>query len=190
MTGGLFGRNSEGILGQATQGTPSFEVRSSGSNAAYMNFHRAGHYAVRFGLDTDNQLKVGGWSMGNVAHTMLHTGNSTYVHSNSSTATASWIRFSNGMQICYGEMRWTTALATTWGSMFTSGTSYQTLTYPVSFTNLNSWSLVANSGTGPMPAYGYPMSVTASSMTFFLGTAVSTSSREWVVRYILVGRWN
>lgn len=34
------------------------------SGAALMTFHRPGAHAVFFGLDTDNQLKVGGWSTG------------------------------------------------------------------------------------------------------------------------------
>jgi hypothetical protein len=42
-----------------------------------MTFHRAGAYAVRFGFDTDNVLKVGGWSIGNVAYTIWHSGNLT-----------------------------------------------------------------------------------------------------------------
>jgi len=49
-------------------------------NAAYMSFHRPSKYAVRLGLDTDNKLKVGGWSMGNVAYEILNSNNwSTYI---------------------------------------------------------------------------------------------------------------
>ncbi|MGZ0702559.1 phage tail-collar fiber domain-containing protein [Pseudomonas piscis] len=50
------------------------EVRGSGG-AAIFSFHRPGSFGVNFGLDTDNQLKVGGWSMGGVAHTIWHSGN-------------------------------------------------------------------------------------------------------------------
>ena len=39
------------------------------------SYHRPGAYAVNFGLDTDNVLKVGGWSMGGVAYTIIHSGN-------------------------------------------------------------------------------------------------------------------
>jgi hypothetical protein len=45
------------------------------NNAAYITFHRPSKYAVKFGLDTNNQLSVGGWSMGNVSHTIYHSGN-------------------------------------------------------------------------------------------------------------------
>jgi hypothetical protein len=37
---------------------------ASGANAAFMSFHRPGLFASYFGLDTDNQFAVGGWSSG------------------------------------------------------------------------------------------------------------------------------
>jgi hypothetical protein len=42
-----------------------------------ITFHRIAQWACFFGIDTDNQLKVGGWSMGNVAHRIYHEGNTT-----------------------------------------------------------------------------------------------------------------
>ena len=51
---------------------------SSGGGAAGVTFHRPGAYAVNFGLDTDNQLKVGGYSMGGNSYTIYHSGNSHY----------------------------------------------------------------------------------------------------------------
>ncbi|MCS3467384.1 hypothetical protein M2401_001105 [Pseudomonas sp. JUb42] len=45
--------------------------------SAVITFHRDGHFGCHFGIDTDNQLKVGGWSMGQVAHKIFHGGNST-----------------------------------------------------------------------------------------------------------------
>ena len=35
---------------------------STGGNGAIMAFHRAGAYAVNFGLDSDNVIRIGGWS--------------------------------------------------------------------------------------------------------------------------------
>ena len=35
---------------------------STGNNTAFMSFHRAGYYAVNFGLDQDNWMRIGGWS--------------------------------------------------------------------------------------------------------------------------------
>jgi hypothetical protein len=54
----------------------------SGNGAATMTFWRKGKFGCHFGLDTDNKLKVGGWSMGNVAHEILHAGNCTNFNSN------------------------------------------------------------------------------------------------------------
>lgn len=70
------------------------EIQGQGGGAAMISFHRPGAYAVNFGLDTDNVLKVGGWSMGGNAYTLWHSGNfdpgsryslntwngSTYIH--------------------------------------------------------------------------------------------------------------
>lgn len=41
---------------------PPLQVYATGSNAAFMSFHRASIYAVNFGLDSDNVLRIGGWS--------------------------------------------------------------------------------------------------------------------------------
>lgn len=51
------------------------QVMGNGGGASMLSFHRPGVYAVNFGLDTDNQLKVGGWSMGGVSYPVLHSGN-------------------------------------------------------------------------------------------------------------------
>ena len=126
-------------------------------------------------------------SVTTTSHT--HSIDFTGIHSSGTVTNGSWIRFHDGTQICVGQVSWTTAVATAWGGMFTSGTTYSTLTFPATFTRLDSWSLVAHSTTGPMPAYGYPMALTTSNFTYFIGTAVSTTSRAWTVRYILTGRW-
>ena len=41
---------------------PPLQVFSSGNNSAFMSFHKGGHYAVNMGLDSDNVLRIGGWS--------------------------------------------------------------------------------------------------------------------------------
>jgi hypothetical protein len=49
----------------ATSGSlsnPSLQAYSLSNNSAFMSFHKAGHYAVNFGLDSDNVLRIGGWS--------------------------------------------------------------------------------------------------------------------------------
>jgi hypothetical protein len=38
------------------------QAYSTGGNGAVMAFHRAGVYAINMGLDSDNVLRLGGWS--------------------------------------------------------------------------------------------------------------------------------
>jgi hypothetical protein len=38
------------------------QAYSDNASGAIMNFHRAGYYAVNFGLDSDNVMRIGGWS--------------------------------------------------------------------------------------------------------------------------------
>jgi len=74
----IFGSGNTGAIGTVnTVNTGSFQVSNEGNAAASASicFHRAGVYAVYLGLDTDNQFKVGGASMGLVAHTLWHSGN-------------------------------------------------------------------------------------------------------------------
>jgi hypothetical protein len=42
--------------------SPPLEVYSTGNNSAFMSFHKGGYYAVNMGLDSDNVLRIGGWS--------------------------------------------------------------------------------------------------------------------------------
>lgn len=66
-------------MSAATSSSGGLEIQSQGSGAtagaAFMSFHRPSSYAAHFGLDTDNQWKVGGWSMGAVAYKLWHEGN-------------------------------------------------------------------------------------------------------------------
>jgi hypothetical protein len=38
------------------------QAYSTGNNSAFMSFHKSGVYAVNFGLDSDNVMRIGGWS--------------------------------------------------------------------------------------------------------------------------------
>ena len=49
-------------------------VTGQGGGAAMQSFLRPGSYAVNFGLDTDNVLKVGGWSMGTNKYPIVLSG--------------------------------------------------------------------------------------------------------------------
>ena len=47
------------------------------TTGAIMHFHRSGAYAVNFGLDTDNVLRIGGWSAGGSRWQLDMSGNNT-----------------------------------------------------------------------------------------------------------------
>lgn len=47
---------------------------ANASSAAYLSLHRPGIWGVHFGLDINNQLCVGGWSLGNASYKIFHEG--------------------------------------------------------------------------------------------------------------------
>jgi len=57
-----FRTNKGNYLGSLDSAT--LQVFSTGGNSAFMSFHRGGYYAVNFGLDADNVMRIGGWSAG------------------------------------------------------------------------------------------------------------------------------
>jgi hypothetical protein len=74
MTGALISRGNTAAFNSANDTTIS--VRSSDASAgAIMSFHRPSAYAVNFGLDTDNIMKLGGWSALSVRHSWDMLGN-------------------------------------------------------------------------------------------------------------------
>ena len=79
MTGRLTTASTTGTMA-ASSAANSIDVRgaSGAGNAAYMTFQRPGAYAVNLGLNTDNRLKVGGFSMGTEAHEIFHFGNAAH----------------------------------------------------------------------------------------------------------------
>ncbi|AMP13391.1 hypothetical protein [Collimonas pratensis] len=76
VTGLLQVSGSTGAIGSLGPGRPCIEVASSGkSDDAYMTFHKPGAYATHLGLDANNDLSVGGYSMGAVSYKLWHAGN-------------------------------------------------------------------------------------------------------------------
>jgi pentose-5-phosphate-3-epimerase len=57
---------------------PPLQAYSTGTNSAFMSFHRAGSFAVNFGLDSDNVLRIGGWSAAANRFQLDMSGNGTY----------------------------------------------------------------------------------------------------------------
>jgi hypothetical protein len=63
------------VIGNAAGGLSRLECLGTGG-ASFMTFHRPGAFATYLGLDTDNVIKVGGWSNGAASYPVL-LGNKT-----------------------------------------------------------------------------------------------------------------
>ncbi|CAO3363085.1 LamG-like jellyroll fold domain-containing protein [Azospirillum melinis] len=91
-------------MAAATSNTGGLEVQPQGTGgmagAAFMSFHRPNSFAVHVGLDTDNKFKIGGWSMGGVAHEFWHAGNITF--DTAASANSAVKRDGNGNLFGYG----------------------------------------------------------------------------------------
>ena len=75
-TAGICGYSSAGCaVSYIHAGGP--QVTASQNGAAMLTFHRPGLHAVNFGLDIDNKLKVGGYSLNNTSYMIFHEGNLT-----------------------------------------------------------------------------------------------------------------
>lgn len=57
--------------------SPPLQAFSNDGGAAFMSFHRSGSYAVNFGLDPDNVLRIGGWSASSNRWQLDMSGNQT-----------------------------------------------------------------------------------------------------------------
>ena len=60
-----------------TSNSPPLQAYSSGGGGAIMSFHRGGYYAINFGLDSDNVIRMGGWSAATNRFQMDMAGNLT-----------------------------------------------------------------------------------------------------------------
>lgn len=77
VNGALATAGATGTVGQAAANAAKLGIASATVNdAAFISFNHAFSFAAYFGLDTDNQWKVGGWSYGAVSYKLLHEGNS------------------------------------------------------------------------------------------------------------------
>ena len=70
-----FTTNNGGYNGSLS--SASLQVFSDSNNAAYMSFHKGGYYAVNFGLDADNVMRIGGWSASSNRWQLDMSGNQT-----------------------------------------------------------------------------------------------------------------
>lgn len=73
LTGALSTQTNAGSV--TSGGGATFQVIGDFGNAAMFSFHRSGAYAINMGLDTDNAIRIGGWSQGaGVARWVLDAG--------------------------------------------------------------------------------------------------------------------
>jgi hypothetical protein len=79
MTGALSGRECTTTTVAAANDAGSISIRGNPTKPAAMSFHRAGAYAINFGLSTANKMEMGGWSAGAIKHTWDMSGNYTAV---------------------------------------------------------------------------------------------------------------
>lgn len=65
-------------IASSSGSTGGAEILSQGTGAtagaSYVTFHRNSTFAAHFGIDTDNALKLGGWTLGAVSYKIFHEG--------------------------------------------------------------------------------------------------------------------
>jgi hypothetical protein len=55
----------------------ALSVYSDSNNSAHMSFHKGGQFAINFGLDADNVMRIGGWSASSNRWQLDMSGNMT-----------------------------------------------------------------------------------------------------------------
>lgn len=79
MTGKLRTAGTRGVIGQSESSNSTLEIMgNSGEDAAFLTFHRPNIHAVHFGLDTNNELKFGGYSEGTSSYRLWTEKNFPY----------------------------------------------------------------------------------------------------------------
>jgi hypothetical protein len=80
-----YAHSSGNTASSAGTGFQSYTPSGSGTGAI-MSFHRAGVYAVNFGLDSDNVMRIGGWSAAANRWQLDMSGNQTVAGSSTATS--------------------------------------------------------------------------------------------------------
>jgi hypothetical protein len=117
-------------MATATGSLGGLEMQSANSSgAAFMTFHRPGAFAGYFGLDTDNVLKVGGWSFGAVAYPLLYSTSTTAPGSTPVYGARAWVNFtpSSGAVVASGNV----------SSVTRNALSNYTVNFTTAFTDAN-----------------------------------------------------
>jgi hypothetical protein len=94
---------SSGSVLNASGSLGAIEIQNTGTgNGAFLAFHRPSAYASYFGLDTDNNFAVGGWSAG-AALGLMKVG--SFGVGTASSGTAGEIRATNNITAYYSDER-------------------------------------------------------------------------------------
>lgn len=106
------------------------QAYSNNGSGAIMSFHRGGYYAVNFGLDSDNVMRIGGWSAGVNRWQLDMSGNQTVagnMTAGGALYSADWI-YSNGnagwYNNTYGQGLRQSKGNVSYGNVITAGESY------------------------------------------------------------------
>lgn len=110
------------------------EVNGDATAAATLAFQRNGVFGAVMGIDTDNKLKIGGWSMGAIAHTIWHQGLVTNL-----LAANGFVSLPNQMLIQWGRK--------------TGGAADASITFPIAFNAV--LSVVGSPNDGGNSAFSY-----------------------------------
>ena len=105
-TNSITGNNPIGV---STFALGEIEVRGNGTGAAMLAFNRPMAFATYFGIDTDNRLKIGGWSHGSNSYRVMHEGldSGTFSGSFSWTGTQQFsggLNFGNNVAATAGDL--------------------------------------------------------------------------------------
>jgi hypothetical protein len=77
LTGRLDPMAARSNVADPSEHMAGLEVLGTETTAAMVGFHRVGEYGAYLGVDVDNQLRYGGWSLGAAGYRLWHEGNLT-----------------------------------------------------------------------------------------------------------------
>jgi hypothetical protein len=100
-TGHLMVSQATGGIASAGASEGQIELQNAGSGASKITFHRTGSYALYLGLDTDNVVRIGGWSMGAVAYRILM--GDGYGNPGVTLASGNYLAWNNANVSVYGD---------------------------------------------------------------------------------------
>jgi hypothetical protein len=100
-----------------------------------------------------------------------------------------YLRFSNGLQVCYGTHSWSAAMTTSLGSIYLTD-AHGSFSFPVPFTSVISATATKRGSTANSGLYRMGSSTTGlSGIAMFRGNSASTAATQ-EIDYFVIGKWN